>query len=297
MTRVDALLPLLHPSSDVGWFARLELGVEARPPQARARVQRHAQEGPLYLQRALYPEGPELPHLYVLHPPGGLVGGDRLELGVTIEANAAALVTTPAAQKLYRSAGPRAHSRVRLRAAPGAALEWLPSETIVFDGARAVLETDVVLAADAAYCGWDIVCFGRPAAGETFAHGALSTSLRIRREARGDAGTLLLINERAEMSGGCAALSEPWGFAGQPVFGNLYCVPRDPALAPALVPELREALGAGDDYAATALDGVLVVRCVAPTCEKARARLIATWHFIRPRALGRAAIPPRIWRT
>ncbi len=286
--------PLLHTSPEHGWHARLELGIEANA--GASRVRRDTQQGPLYLQRALYPEGSQWPHLYVLHPPGGMVGGDRLELGVAVEPGAAALVTTPAAQKLYRSAGSGALSQVRLRVAAGAALEWLPTETIVFDGARARLETEVRLAAGAAYCGWDIVCFGRPAAGEAFDRGHLSTNLRIERERPLDSSELV-VNERAEVAGGSPILQRAWGLGKRAVLGNLYCAPRDADDAPALVELLREHLAAGDDHAVTTLDGVVVVRCVATSSEKARARLIAAWQLLRPQVFGRDATLPRIWRT
>src|SRR5258706_11967801 len=119
------------------WHASLELRFEAR---ASCSVVAHSSHhGPLRVQRAFYPEGPTVCHVYVLHPPGGVVPGDQLSFDVGVESGARALITTPAATKVYRSDGRRAVQRTRLSVAPGAALEWLPQETIVFDGPRSDL--------------------------------------------------------------------------------------------------------------------------------------------------------------
>ena len=134
------------------------------------------------VQRPFYPEGPEVPHVYVLHPPGGLVGGDRLRLDVTIDARAHALITTPAATKIYRSAGPLASQKQRFEVGEGGALEWLPQETILHDGANADLTTRVSLAAGARFVGIDTLCFGLPARGETFATGRCRQRFEIWRD-------------------------------------------------------------------------------------------------------------------
>src|SRR6185436_819073 len=99
----------------------------------------------------------------LLHPPGGLVGGDELSIDVEVDAGAHALVTTPAAGKVYRTNGATARQTQRLRVAEGGTLEWLPQEAILYDGARATLETRVELARDARFLGIDAVCFGLPA--------------------------------------------------------------------------------------------------------------------------------------
>src|SRR6188474_1479086 len=111
-----------------GWLGRLELRLERHSGMTRITHRLH--QGPLLVQRALYPEGDDMPHLYIVHPPGGVVGGDRLETLIELGPGAEALVTTPAAQKLYRSAGPESVIQNRLCVGERAALEWLPSETI-----------------------------------------------------------------------------------------------------------------------------------------------------------------------
>src|SRR5688500_9516313 len=95
-----------------GWLGRLELGFEEAGGATRVSRRRH--EGALRVQRAFFPEGPAVPHVIVPPPPGGGVGGDRLEISIGLGPRARALVTTPAAQKLYRSAGPEAVQLNRL---------------------------------------------------------------------------------------------------------------------------------------------------------------------------------------
>jgi urease accessory protein len=128
------------------------------------------QRGPLAVQRPFYPEGSTC-HVYVLHPPGGLVGGDVLAIEVRVGEGAQALITTPGAAKLYRSLGPTAEQTQRLRVAAGGSLEWLPQENILFPGAQARLRTELDLEPGAAFIGWEVQCLGRPAIGERFETG------------------------------------------------------------------------------------------------------------------------------
>src|SRR5690349_2631589 len=120
-------------------------------------------DGPLVVQKPLYPEGGEVCHTIVVHPPGGIAGGDELAIRVKAGKDAAALLTTPGAAKWYRSAGPVARQAISLESA--GTLEWLPQETIVFDGARAELDFEADLAPGARLIGWDLVCLGRTGSG------------------------------------------------------------------------------------------------------------------------------------
>jgi len=117
-----------------GWQASLELAFAADTSGA-TRLDRRAHRGPFLVQRPFFPEGREVCHVYLLHPPGGLVGGDELRLDLRVGEGARALVTTPAAGKAYRTLGPVSRQTQALSVADGAALEWLPQETIVYDGA------------------------------------------------------------------------------------------------------------------------------------------------------------------
>lgn len=285
--------PSSAPVSATSWPARLTLTFAAR---ARAtRLARAEHEGPLRVQRPFYPEGQDGPcHVYVLHPPGGVVSGDRLALDVTLAPHTSALLTAPGASKLYRARGERdasVHQTFRLGA--GALLEWLPHETIVFDGARAHTSTEVVLEADATYAGWELVCLGRPASGERFRAGALRTALSIARDG------VPAFGERGRFVGGDVLLEAPWGLAGRPVLASFVVASRQ--AEDAWVEAVRDALA--DVESASGLWGVtrvpagIVLRYVGGSVREARALFERTFAVLRPLYAGRAAVHPRIWST
>ena len=162
-TSTDA--PTIFPA----WQASLALGFVR--DGATTRLVRRTHRGPLRVQKALYPEGPGACHVIVVHPPGGVVGGDRLEIDVDAGPACNVLATSPGAAKWYRANGRVSQQAVRLRVATGAAVEWLPQETIFYDAASVDLEHDVNLAAGSTYIGSEVLCFGRVAAGEAFTRG------------------------------------------------------------------------------------------------------------------------------
>ncbi|MBM4202088.1 MAG: urease accessory protein UreD, partial [Gammaproteobacteria bacterium] len=142
-----------------GWNAELEL--RFAPGHGKTVIAHRRHVGPLLVQRPFYPEGPVC-HVYLLHPPGGVVAGDTLGIDVDAANGSAGLVTTPAAGKFYRSASGLARQSVSLRVADGASLEWLPQETIVYQGARVRSRITIELEAGARFVGWDVVALGRP---------------------------------------------------------------------------------------------------------------------------------------
>jgi len=267
------------------WKASLSL--EFGFADQKTTLSRKVHDGPLVVQKPLYPEGPSVCHAIVVHPPGGIAGGDELSLQVKTGSGASTLLTTPGAAKWYRSAGPLAKQNVALDVQ--GALEWLPQETIVFDGALAQTAYEVDLGAQAGIIGWDIVCLGRTGSGERFTRGSLRSSIQIRREGR------LLWLERGRIDGGGRLLDSPAGLAGSPVFGTLYASFHD--FNKIILDELREqkpAIGAG---AVTRLPGILLARYLGGSSEAARHYFIALWRILRPALLGREAIEPRIWQT
>ncbi len=271
-----------------GWRAHLDLGFELRRANGHARTVpiRRRHRGPLMVQRPLYPEG-AVCHSLILHPPGGMVGGDSLELDVSCGPGAQALLTTPGAGKCYRSAGAQVRVRQRLRVDPGGGLEWLPQELIVYEGAVLEAVTRVELARDARFLGWEIVCLGRPASGEGFGRGRFTQRFEIRR-----AGAPLLV-ERLSVPGGDVLLEEPWGLGGSKVSAILVATPADAALRDAVL----DAAGADPGFSATLLDDLLVSRYLGTHGGDARACLEAAWGAIRKPLFGREARRPRIWNT
>lgn len=271
-----------------GWSAELELGFEVIA--GRTALVRNRHRGPLAVQRAFYPEQGGLAHVYLLHPPGGIVAGDQLSLTVNVASGARALLTTPAATKFYRSEGQLAEQRQSLRVATGASLEWLPQETILFGSAHVKTETRVELAPGGAFCGWDIVCLGRHASGDHFASGRLQQSFEI-----WQAGRPLWV-ERARFDAAEPVRHARWGLGGKHVFGTLVCTGQNAAAVAAA----RAAVDSDETrelFAVSQLRAVIVCRYLGSSTERAKHVFTKAWSALRPLVLGRVASPPRIWLT
>jgi urease accessory protein len=289
------LEPALAAVPPPTWQGELTLGFAARGGGTALIERRH--RGPLQVQRAFHPEGPGVCHVYLLHPPGGLVAGDQLEVNVQVAAGAHALLTTPASTKVYRSGqGHQARQQQRLQVAAGGRLEWLPQDTIVYEGAEAALSTRVELAGDAAFLGWEMVCLGRPAAGDRFTRGTCRQRFEVFRDGRP------LVIERLRVDGGGPLQAAAWGLGGAAVHATMIATPAGPdelELARAALGDAPAgtALAAAVLAAATLVDGALVVRARAADPAAVRTRLERLWNTLRPRALGRPPCPPRIWLT
>ena len=266
------------------WHAELELAYARFGDCTRPVMRRHL--GPLRVQKHLYAEGPEVCQHIIVHPPGGIAGGDRLDISARVETNAWAQITSPGAAKWYRAGGP-AYQQLDLRVAAGATLEWLPQETIVYSAAQAELTTTIDLEGDARLFYWDVVALGRPASGERFDLGHFQAHLDIRRDGR------LLWHERQRIVGNDGLLDSPIGLDGNPVFATLLVTGEIEA---GLLERCRS-LGHEVRGDLTQLPGLLVARCLAGEALLARAWLIDLWRLLRPALLGREAMPPRIWNT
>ena len=276
------------------WHADLHLRFATANGRSLLRENRHS--GPLRVQKALYPEGDAVCQAIVLHPPSGIAGGDQLHIDVRVGPGAHAQLTTPGAGKWYRSGGSDASQTLDFSVADGAVLEWLPQETIVFDGAKSRMETQVQLSDGSRYLGWEILCLGRSASGERFDHGHIALHTRIERN------SVPLWLERGRINGHSDGddpmLSSVAGWAGASVGGTLLAT-----LAPGDdVASLLDACRAtaptdGAEHALTALPNLLVGRYLGHNSEAARLWFAGLWHILRPALLGRPALPPRIWNT
>lgn len=280
-------MQLADPVCVRGWRAELDLEFERRG--ARTVLARRRHEGPLVVQKPLYPEGDDLCHTILLHPPGGIAGGDDLMLCAHVAADARVLLTTPAAGKWYRSAGPWARQRVKIEAGPAATVEWLPQETLIFDGARANIATDVNLALDASYIGWDILCLGRSGSGERFTNGSARLETRIRRE-----GRAIWMDQGTVEAGGLFCTSAA-GMNGSTVFGTL--VAASGPICRELVDLCRKVPADEGRTAVTSPPGLLVARYLGDSSEAARHYFRRVWERMREAIIGRPAHPPRIWNT
>jgi urease accessory protein len=281
------------PAADIaararaGWRARLELGFAKA--DARTRLVRRAHEGPLVVQKPLYPEGDDICQCIVVHPPGGIAGGDDIELRVDVDSGAYAQLTTPGATRWYRSAGADAAQRIVFSVADGGVLEWLPQGTIVFDGAHAATDVRVELAGNASYLGWDVICLGRTESSEQFTKGRWHQRCDILRDGA------LIWSERMVLGGNSPWLSSPAGLNRAPVFGTfvvMFTTCDDSTLN-----ACRGLAPVEGEGTVTRLPGSLVARYRGASSESAHAYFTALWSLVRPVVSGRAAVIPRIWRT
>jgi urease accessory protein len=281
----------------MGWAARLDLAYRSEPwhdGELRTVLQRR-HEGPLRVLASLYPEAPAVCHNVIVHPPGGIVGGDTLNTEADLSEGAHALVTTPGATRFYRSAGEVAQQSIDARIATGARLEWLPLETIVHSGALAENRLRFALAPGAEMIGWDVLALGLPAAGERFERGSFTQSIEL-------PGTWL---ERARLDATDRRLFDsPLGWAGHSVLATLWFAagtPLAPARRDALLEAAREAATgsalSASAGASSAHAEVVVLRALAPRAEPAMALLAQVWARWRTLAWALAPCPPRVWRT
>jgi urease accessory protein len=250
-------------------------------------VLRRQHAGPLQVQKVLYPEGGALAHTLIVHPPGGIAGGDALSIDIAVAAGAQALITTPGATRWYKANGRVASQRIRL--AVQGNVEWLPQEAIVFDRAQVRSDIDIDLTEDAAMLGWDIVALGRAASGESFTDGAFAQTIRLRQ-----AGHLQWI-ERTRLAGGDALLDSPIGLTGHTVFGCLWAA--GPQWQMDTIDALRERLPVDAAPLTLLAPRLLLARALGATTQAVRRALENVWRQLRPLVLGRAAQPPRIWAT
>lgn len=263
-----------------GWQASLALQFCHTPEKTLLHSARHS--GPLTVQRPFYPEG-ETCHLYLLHPPGGIVGGDTLDISVRLDAKSHALITMPGASKFYRSNGPLACLSQHFYLDEEATLEWLPQDTIIFPGANAALRSVFHLHATSTLLAWELYCLGRPVINETFSHGTLENRLEVWVD-----GEPRLI-ERLHLSGGdlTPVADHPW-------VGTLLFYPAREAH----LDTVRERLAPLENFGgATLTDDLLSVRFLSHDNLICQRVMRDIWQSLRPLLTSKTACSPRIWQT
>jgi urease accessory protein len=279
-------------TSASGWRGELRLRYHRRGERT---VAFDAHTGPLRVLQPLYPEGDGVCHHVLVHPPGGVVGGDELHVQVQAEAGSHALLTTPGATRFYRSEGAQALQHTRLQLAEGARLEWLPMETIAYSGCLASNRVTAELAPGAEMLGWDVLALGLAAAGQPFERGVFSQHLEL--PGQWLEGGRIAADDTTLLQG-------PVGWAGHTVAATLWFAAGTaltPARRTALVEAARE-VQQGHALAATAgvtapQAGVVVLRVLAARVEPVMQLFTAVRAAWRQQAWGLAAVPPRIWKT
>jgi urease accessory protein len=274
----------LATTTSSGWEAQLDLSFSHRADKTV--LSKREQRGPLAVQRAFYPEG-DVCHLYILHPPGGVVGGDRLFISAHIESDASSLLTTPGATKFYKSQGLTAFQQQSLSVEKSATLEWLPQENIYFPGAQAHMRTQIDLAEDARFIGWETHCLGLPVNKQSFSTGSLQLDFMLTRDQR----PVLIEKMKVQAD----RLTAPAGLRGNSVMAMLVATPADDSM----LESVRELLDNGEQIliAATLIEDTLLLRYLGNSTEQCRKLFTQIWITLRPLILDRKACPPRIWAT
>lgn len=268
-----------------GWIANLQLEFCAGKQKTLMLPQKRS--GPLLVQRPFYPE-PNCCHAYLLHPPGGVVGGDQLNLQIHNQSAAQALLTAPGATKFYQSAGQTATFHQLLQVDEAAMLEYLPHENIFFPGARVELTTRIDLHPSAVTMAWEKYCFGRPVIGEAFDSGQLISRLQL--SVQGD--LLLVETQRIDHD----EINRASGLRGLPVMGTfvLYGEAADENLQQQLV---DIAVQQGWGAVTRPCQSLLVVRYLGASTADMNRFFTAVWLRARPVLTGKPAVKPRIWAT
>lgn len=268
------------------WYAKLNLEFSRRRDRTVLSAREH--RGPFCVQKPFYPAD-RVCHVYLLHPPGGMAGGDVLELDAQIKDGSNVLITTPSSAKFYRSDVDDSMQKQTLRVGKEASLEWLPMDTILFGGSRARIDTELHLDVDAAFIGWEALSLGRPTSGDHYQSGTLTQRTRI----FVDSEAVLL--ERLDWSADDPVLQADWGLAGHTVWGMIYAYPADESTVMAI--RNNQAVQNNAMIGVTLLGRLMVARCVSNTAQSLRLALEAGWKALRQPVIEREPIPPRIWMT
>ncbi len=273
-----------------GWHAKLSLAYAVSGPRT---VVRFEHQGPLRVLQSLYPEGERVCHNVLVHPPGGLVGGDTLDIQVQLDDHSHGLITTPGATRFYRSENGLATQQVHAQLGPHTRLEWLPLETIAYNGCHGLNHATFDMTPSAELMAWDITALGLPSANLPFDKGQLQQHLEIK-------GVWLergLIDAQDQR-----LLNGPLGLAGQRCMATLVF-----ACGADLNRERRElALSVAREALGDAVPGVqagvtsphprvVVLRTLSPLVEPAQHLLRSVWAAWRKGLWQMGDTPPRIW--
>jgi urease accessory protein len=275
------------------WCAHLDLQFAA--DAGRTVLVRRSHSGPLQVQKALYPEGSRTCHVAVLHPPGGIAGGDALTISAGLRGDSHAVLTTPGATKWYRSIAGRASQRLAFSVGEGGILEWLPRENILFNDSHVAMGLGLDLAAGARFLGWEILCFGRRASGESWRQGSLRLDTQVRLDGA------LLWGEQADIAAGSGFAASMTGLAGCSVGATF--IAAGFAAQPYLLQACRELsvarqprdLEESARLGLTWVPGVLIARYLGDSSEDAFDWFTSLWSLLRPALLGVAPVRPRLW--
>ncbi|WP_104471151.1 urease accessory protein UreD [Acinetobacter indicus] len=276
------------------WFAQLELGFKGA--ENRTVLEHRKHHGPVRVQKMLWPEKTGVCHAIIVHPPAGIAGGDHLTFQMSAEQAAHALVTTPGAGKWYKTNQKQAFQHIDITVKDASIFEWLPQETMLFNGAHANSETRVVLDDSASFIGWDMLVLGRQARHETFTEGSYQNRFQLYRNNK------LLITDRLSFSGNDRWLSSCLGMNGHAVMASFWAVPpekfRSKFYLDQQIDQIRELIMRMDiKVTLTLLDDVVTARYLGDDVRQCHDAFAAIRAKLRHYWFDLDEEFPRIWRT
>lgn len=292
---------LAFTSSKNAWLASLML--EFSFTASGSQLTKTTRKGPLSVQKAFYPEGRNCAHIYLLHPPAGIVSGDELTIEINVNEQAHCLVTTPGANRFYRaredlSIGDSKQVQVcKVILADQAICENFPLETIVYEGADGFNTVDIQLTKSSSYLGWDITCLGLPRSNQPFNDGHYSQLNRVYCDDK------LIYHDRIAIKPTNPLKTHIAGLNNHSVFATFIAYSGDklkPSEQTLLIEELRvliEDKQAQEKISITQIRQLLIIRYLGQHAEECKALFIALWQIIRPVYLNKKGIVPRIWHT
>ena len=283
---VNQLIKSLSPSL----LAKLRLNY--RHTEFGTVLNSNLHEGPLRVQKALYPEGKGICHTVIIHPPSGIAGGDTLDIDVSLDQGTHVVLSTPSASKWYKAHKNPSNQYIQFSLGEDAKLDWLPQENLFFKGANSNIRTRLNLTSSSSFIGWEATMLGRQASGEDWSAGQIRMRNEIHRN-----GKLLWV-ENGQVDAEDAYTKSLPQLGSWPVFATLWSVGSacSNELAGLLADSMpwTDHLKAGVTYLP---QGVLLVRVVSDNIELTRNLLVRIWTQLRPFVHDVQAQPLRLWAS
>ncbi|WP_159715168.1 urease accessory protein UreD [Blochmannia endosymbiont of Camponotus nipponensis] len=267
-----------------GWLGELELNFAVRKGRSVLTKCKHV--GPFYVKKSFYSDNDNTPHVYLLHPPGGLVGGDKLMLDVQLESGSRALLTTPGAAKFYSSNGMCAVQKNTFKLEGNTAFEWVPQSSIFFPKTKAKVDTTFIIEQGSKVISFEMLHFGNVSLGADVYPEEVDICLNVFLYNSVGLQERLRINK----------LNCVIKLGGFQISALLFAIPSDEEI----LNKVRKLITSVKHFqigGATLLDEILVVRLLGNDNQYLKSLLHCIWYTIRPVIIGREVTVPRIWST
>ncbi len=278
------------------WDASLHLEFTKAPQTPKTILSRRDHVGPLLIQKSLYPEGDQVCHAVILHPPAGVAGGDHLKIYIGVHPHAKVVITTPGATRWYKSNGLLSSQQTKLSVASGGHLDFLPQENIYFNASNAHNRIHIQLEEESSMIGWDIAQLGRTASGEIWSDAHLRNELQ------------LSINDRFYWVDSSILDSDDLSIKSNPklgpysVIGTMWFCGNQ--VSEELLEKLRDSLLWSENLKVGATrinlpkkNGLIILRAISSEVEYLKDCFIHMWLRYRLEVSGIAPLPLRLWKT